>query len=165
MFGWWENREVGKLGGKRCFQLFGWGRKIVETKNRGESFLPRAHFFNPPKSGGKCGEKSVVEALLHKYPSPTPHSWLDDLTFASSQSLSLLPLLILTFTTHQHPRSLLSLSLFFFFFFFFSKMTRSTFHCFLRPGLLWHWDFFFLHSFIYHVLCTCPLEKPKLFYF
>ena len=89
-------------------------------ENLGESFLSRAHIFDPPKSGGKAGEKSVVTTLLHKYPlpptlihdlmtfSPTP---LDDfcpqtiiITFLSSH---------LTFTAHQRPvvQVLFSLSL------------------------------------------------------
>ena len=44
------------------------GRKIWEKENIGENFPSWAHFFYPPKSVGKCGEKSAVKALLHKFP-------------------------------------------------------------------------------------------------
>ena len=40
-----------------------------DSKTR-EKVLSQAHIFYPPKSGGKAGEKSVVTALLHKYPLP-----------------------------------------------------------------------------------------------
>ena len=40
---------------------------MEKTENPGESFLSWAHIFDPPKSGGKVGEKSAVTPLLHKY--------------------------------------------------------------------------------------------------
>ena len=55
-FGWkqggWKIGR-GKYGEKCCFLLFGWGKKIEETENRGEIFPFGAHFFYPPKLGGK----------------------------------------------------------------------------------------------------------------
>ena len=64
--GWKIGR--GKYGGKCCFSLFGWGKKIRETENRGESFLSWTHFFYSPKLGGKWGGKSDEKCILHKYP-------------------------------------------------------------------------------------------------
>ena len=55
------------MGGKCYFSLFGWRRKIGEIENMGENFSSQAHFFFPPKLGGKCEEKSDVKAFLHKY--------------------------------------------------------------------------------------------------
>ena len=64
--GWKIGR--GKYGGKCCFPLFGWWKKIRETENRGESFLSWAHFFYSPKLGGKWGGKSDEKCILYKYP-------------------------------------------------------------------------------------------------
>ena len=75
MFGWGENREDGKHREENrvensvfhCLAKEGkWGGRKTREK-----ILSRAHNFHPPKSGGKSGEKSVVKALLHKYPFPT----------------------------------------------------------------------------------------------
>ena len=119
VFGWGENRNDEKYGEKKqgekcCFPLFGWKMKIGETENKRKSFLPQAHFFNPPKSGGKCGEKNVVKALLHKYPHlPLIH---DLMTFSSHPYhfclFSSLP------SQHTNIQVLFSLSLSLFFFFF-----------------------------------------------
>ena len=64
--GWEIERE--KYGEKCCFLLFGWGKKIGDIKNRGESFPSWAYFFYPPKLGGKWGGKSDEKCILYKYP-------------------------------------------------------------------------------------------------
>ena len=95
-----------------------WLRKENRKDRKlGRKFSLLCSLFYPPKSGEKCGEKSAVKALLHKYTlSPTPHSWPNDfcpqiilITFASSH-----PYL---HSTPMSRFSSLSLSLSFSFFF------------------------------------------------
>ena len=99
----------------------------IETP--GESFLSQVHNFDPPKSRGKVGEKSVVIALLHKYSLlyTLIHDWWPShlshlMTFAHKPSLSLLLLLILP-SQHTNVQWSRFSSLFSFFFFFFFNVT------------------------------------------
>ena len=62
-----KNRER-KIEWKMLFSTVWLKKKIRETENRGESFPSWAHFFYPPKLGGKWGEKSDEKYILHKYP-------------------------------------------------------------------------------------------------
>ena len=103
-----------------------------KDRKLGRKFSLLCSLFYPPKSGEKCGEKSAVKALLHKYTlSPTPHSWPNDfcpqiilITFASSH-----PYL---HSTPMSRFSSLSLSLSLFFFFFSTWPDQvDTFYCFL----------------------------------
>ena len=100
-----------------------------KDRKLGRKFSLLCSLFYPPKSGEKCGEKSAVKTLLHKYTlSPTPHSWPNDfcpqiilITFASSH-----PYLHSTPMSRFSSLSLsLSLSLSFFFFF---KVTLSSWY-------------------------------------
>ena len=95
-----ENKER-KIKWKMLFFTVWLEKENRRDKKQERKFSPRAHFFNPPKSGGKCGEKSVVKTLLYKY----PHLLLihDLMTFSSHPYL------------HSTPTSKFS-SLFFFFF-------------------------------------------------
>ena len=155
-----KNRKR-KISWKMLFSTIWLAKENRRDRNRGESFPSRTHFFNPPKSRGKCGEKSAMKALLHKYP----------LTCPSFMTWWLLPLLIfITFASshsylHSTPMSRFSSLYLFFFFLFFKcdliKLIHSIVSC---PhyiphqsivscwffGFVWH-SFFF--SFIY---LPCP---------
>ena len=66
-----KNRKR-KISWKMLFSTIWLAKENRRDRNRGESFPSQTHFFNPPKSRGKCGEKSAMKALLHKYPLTCP---------------------------------------------------------------------------------------------
>ena len=59
IFGWSEDMENGKYGGKQHFSLFGSREKIRERENREENNPFGSTFFYPPNLGGKWKEKNV----------------------------------------------------------------------------------------------------------
>ena len=61
IFGWSEDMENGKYGGKQHFLLFGSKEKIREREkeNREENNPSEPTFFYPPNLRGKWKEKSV----------------------------------------------------------------------------------------------------------
>ena len=59
MFGWSENKEDEKQGGKWHFLLFGSGEKTKETENEKENNPSGPTFFCPPNLGGKLRRKDA----------------------------------------------------------------------------------------------------------